>query len=166
MPANTEPVCPIVFELRQLDVSASLVLANRANNSFSLTTLPRSFALASIIVSPFLHLSGRVNRWERLADVLAVRASLEHFKGGFFELVVIITSWHVLLHHFDDVLFAGGLLSRPTLRGIRVLLAKENIGFVQLGVRQFPVRALAEAVDRVDAGVVYRPGERLFGDLV
>ena len=44
--------------------------------------LPQSLALASILASPFLHASGRVNHVGAPADMLAVRASLEQFKGG------------------------------------------------------------------------------------
>ena len=69
----------IVVVLRKLDALAG----NTANNSLPLSTLLRSFGLA-IQVRPFLHVSVRVNHYGGLAEQLAVRASLEQFKGNWF----------------------------------------------------------------------------------
>ena len=114
IPGNSQPVSLIVFELLQLDV----VAANFANNSFVLSILPRSFALAaSILTRPFFNSSGRVNHFVVLAS--PVLASLEQFKGNLFAplaslegLLINITSWQVLLHQFEDFFLRGGPLRR------------------------------------------------------
>ena len=178
-PVYTEPVLHIVVVLPQSDVA----VPNLTNNSSLLSIRHlRSFPLAWSI-KPFLNSSGRVNQFVVLADLF--QATLEQFKDNFFGRLVslegllilsllvrvpaAIRLWRVLLKQLDDVLSAGGLLlgpSRPTLRGGVLEIAIENIGFVQLSFRQFLVPAYAKAVDRVDAGVIYRPSERILGDLM
>ena len=85
----------------------------------------------------------------------------------------------MLLHQFEDFHLQGSPLWQLLISGVFLLgpsrstllvgvldFAKLLIGSVQLGCRQFLVPAFAKAVDGVDAGVVYRPGERMLGDLV
>ena len=117
------------------------------------------------------------------------QASLEPFKDNLFAPLVSLEGLLILtlmvlpvfkvvalrLRHvkqLDDFLLQVSH-PKPTLRGgvffflLEVLdFAILHIGVVQLFFRQFLVPASAKAVDRVDAGVIYRRSERLFGDLV
>ena len=149
LPDNLEPVFRIVFVLHQRDVVAE----NVANNSLPLSTFLQSFTfkvIASRRIRPFLNSSVRVNHFVFLADL--DQASLKHFKGGFFEPVVIIMSYMLFLHQLDDFLLQ---------RVVKLLISS-----VQLFFRQFLVPAFAKAINRVDAGVIYRPGKRMLGNLM
>ena len=96
--------------------------------------LLRSFALVSIY-RPFLHLSGRVNHYARLAEQLAVRASPEQFKGDSFGRLVSLEDLLILtllvrapvalrLRHvkqLDDFLLQGSPLRQLLISGVLLL---------------------------------------------